>query len=194
VRALNLQFLPFRPQLPPGLISTATYRHKFLTNVTASMEAMISPRDNGTCFYMYTPDPTVSNPQMEKVAGTTQLDIPSGEALRENTTGEPFEAIKLLHDTVLQHAHVYWHGEAWRAISAELNVDGVGEGRRRLRVEPHDGIEVVFINYASAPDDEDCVFELSAVSKMRARVEVMPRSECAAGIEMGLEDEGWVLA
>ena len=177
------------------LISTAAYRHKFLTNVTASLEAMISPGANGTCFYMYTPDPTISNPQMEKVAGTRQLDIPSGEALRENTTGEPFEVIKLLHDTVLQHAHVYWHGEAWCAIGAELNTDGESKERRRVRVVPHDGIEVVFINHESAPQDEDCVFELSAVSEMGARVEVMPRSECASGIKpMGLEDDGWVLA
>ena len=177
-----------------GLIGNADCRHKFLTNVTASLQAMISPDANGTCFYMYTPDPTISNPQMEKVAGTRQLDIPSGEALRENTTGEPFEVIKLLHDTVLQHAHVYWHGEAWCAIGAELNTDGESEERRRVRVVPHDGIEVVFINHESAPQDEDCVFELSAVSETGARVEVMLRSECASGIEMGLEDDGWVLA
>ena len=122
---------------------------------------------------MYTPDPTISNPQRVKVAGTTQLDIPSGEALRENTTGEPFEVIKLLHDTVLQHAHVYWHGKAWCAISAELNEDEECEDRRRLRVVPHDGIEVVFINHESAPEEEDCVFELSTVSEMGARVEVI---------------------
>ena len=47
---------------------------------------------------MYTPDPTISNPQHQKVAGCTQLDIPSGELIRENTTGEPFEVIKLMHD------------------------------------------------------------------------------------------------
>ena len=67
---------------------------------------------------------TISNPQHQKVAGCTQLDIPSGELIRENTTGEPFEVIKLLHDSVLPHAHVYWHSGGWRAVSRCSTVAG----------------------------------------------------------------------
>jgi hypothetical protein len=182
--------------------------HKFLTNVTASLEALISPRGdvrgddnlsggsgaNGMCYCMYTPDPTISNPQREKVAGTTQLDIPSGEQLRKNTMGEPFEVIKLLHDTVLVHAHVYWHAGAWRAIGAELAPQDGKEGW--LRVVPSDGIEVVFLNYESAPSEEACVFELVAVSEAGARAEVMPRAgqEPAGAGVVECEDDGWVLA
>ena len=98
------------------------------------------------CYYLWTPDPTIGNPAQEKVAGSVSLDIPTGQQIRENTTGEPFEVIKLLHDTVLSNAHVYWHSGAWRAISATLEpMDG-----KTLRIVPHDGVTAVWINYASA--------------------------------------------
>ena len=70
---------------------------------------------------MYTPDPTIGDRTNQKVAGCRQLDIPSGQALRQNSTGESFEVIKLLNDTVLTNAHVYWHAGAWRAIGARLD-------------------------------------------------------------------------
>lgn len=167
------------------------------------------------CYYLWTPDPTIGNPAQEKVAGCVSLDIPTGQQIRENTTGEPFEVIKLLHDTVLSNAHVYWHSGAWRAISATLEpMDG-----KTLRIVPHDGVTAVWINYASASTqgtaagdaggggsataDTDAaagasasavMFELSAVSAAGARVEIMGReeppastdcSEAASGVATG---------
>ena len=71
-------------------LATADKYHlfSFLTNLTASLAAFVSPHSNGLVYYMYTPDPTIIDPQGEKVAGCCQLDVPSGERLRENTTGE----------------------------------------------------------------------------------------------------------
>ena len=94
----------------------------------------------------------------------------------------------------LGHAHVYWHAGAWRAIGAELAPQDGKEGW--LRVVPSDGIEVVFLNYESAPSEEACVFELVAVSEAGARAEVMPRAgqEPAGAGVVQCEDDGWVLA
>eukprot|EP01051_Picozoa_sp_SAG22_P011049 SAG22_NODE_1035_length_5909_cov_4.914802_3_plen_190_part_00 len=175
------------------------YLHKFMTNITASLEAFISPHGNGMCYYMYTPDPTISNPQHQKVAGCTQLDIPAGQQIRENTTGEPFEVIKLLNDTVLANAHIYWHAGEWCAIGAELVPldDEAAEGARQLSVVPGDGIVKVWINFHSAPADcaDSVVLELSAASDAGASVEFMKRDAVATDARAGMEceDDGWAL-
>ena len=145
---------------------------------------------------MYTPDPTISNPQHQKVAGCTQLDIPSGELIRENTTGEPFEVIKLLHDSVLPHAHVYWHSGGWHAVSARLEpVEPEDDaGPRRFVVVPNDRVEEVHVNHASARGSggSGAVFELPSGAAARIVVMGGGDDEPEAG-GVGCEDGGWVL-
>ena len=192
------------------------YLFNFLTNLTASLAAFVSPHSNGLVYYMYTPDPTITNPAGDKVAGCCQLDVPSGEQLRGNMTGEPFEVVKLMHDTVLAHAHIYWHGDAWRAIGATLrtppcSASSGGGGVPRLMVAPKAGISTVYINYASAAvarraegsPASSVVFELAAASAAGVGVEMLHGSagdggcagkSAAVGVGVECEDEGWLLA
>ena len=117
-----------------------------------------------------------------------------------------------MHDTVLSHAHVYWHADAWHAIGATLQqalpcgASG-SEGVPRLIVAPRAGIGTIYINYASATGEEGAspsvVFELDAASAAGAAVEILrgggdggPADHgSAAGIEVGVEceDDGWLL-
>jgi len=104
-------------------LATADLFHlfRFMDNLMAILAGLVSPDDNGIVYYTYTPDPTITDFNGRRVAGDRPLPMRAGEALREIMTNEPFEVVKLLNDTLLEHVHVFWHEGRWCAIGAEIS-------------------------------------------------------------------------
>jgi len=97
---------------------------RFFTNLNAVLSALVSPEGNANCYYVFTPDPTVTDLEGKLRAGNCQVPIvPTGRP--GNVCHETFEVIKLLGDTVLA-AGFLWVDESgsWSGCNLELTRTG----------------------------------------------------------------------